>query len=350
MKPPYALLSDIHVHSWSAFSTVNEDGVNSRLRIILDEVLRAARMLKDKGGNVMVIAGDLFHVRGSVKPSVMNPTFETFQQVCAMGIEVYAIAGNHDLEGSDADSLGNAMQTLGSIKGFHPIVETEILYEPHPMILFPWYSKLDTLRDKMIRNAKSLERSRFDCIIHAPVNGVVRGIPDIGLTPEELAAPGYHRVFAGHFHNYVKFLGGKVYSVGATSHQTWNDPGSLAGFLFVYEDHVDHIPTEAPLFVDLTKPEHISPAVVKGNYVRLKLTDVTEAEIKGFRDELESMGAKAVSIIATKKTEATREAKIRSGASLEESVATYIDKDTDFSDKAALQKEAADILMEVRSK
>lgn len=347
---PYALLSDIHCHDWSAFATVEEDGVNSRLRIILNELLRAAKLLKSKGGDTMILAGDLFHVRGSVKPSVMNPVFETFQKISNMGITVHSIAGNHDLEGSDADTLGNAMQTLGAIGAFYPITEPTFVSNDTGahLLLLPWYSKLDRLREEMKRAIASV-RKMHDLVIHAPVNGVVKGIPDIGLTPEELAALKYHRVFAGHFHNHVEFPG-RVWSVGATTHQTWNDPGSLAGFMLVYPDRVEHIPTAAPHFVDLTKPEHIAPAVVKGNYVRLKLTEVSEADIKAYRDELVSMGALAVSIIATKKTAATRASKIKSGSSLEESVAVYIDKDATYSDKAALQKEAADILMEVRSK
>lgn len=348
---PYALLSDIHCHDWSAFATVEEDGVNSRLRIILNELLRAASSLLGRGGDTMILAGDLFHVRGSVKPSVMNPVFETFQKISNMGITVYSIAGNHDLEGSDADTLGNAMQTLGAIEDFYPITEptrVSIYSAEATLLLLPWYSKLNRLREEMA-NVVAPERGKFDLIIHAPVNGVVKGIPDIGLTPEELAALKYKRVFAGHFHNHVEFPG-RVWSVGATTHQTWNDPGSLAGFVMVYPDRVEHIPTIAPHFVDLTKPEHISPTVVKGNYVRLKLTEVSEADIKAYRDELVSMGALAVSIIATKKTAATRASKIKSGSSLEESVAVYIDKDAIYSDKAALQAEAASILMEVRSK
>jgi DNA repair exonuclease SbcCD nuclease subunit len=344
---PYALLSDIHCHAWSAFSTVDPDGVNSRLRIILNELMRAARLLKVRKGDTMVLAGDLFHVRGSVKPSVMNPVFETFREISRMGINVYSIAGNHDLEGSDADELGNAMQALGSIGAFYPITEpTKVDTGAHRIFLLPWYSKLDALRHQL----KNFDGAKdHDSIIHAPVNGVVKGIPDIGLTPDELADFGFNRVFAGHFHNHVAFPR-RVWSIGATTHQTWNDPGSLAGFMMVYPDRVEHIPTEAPQFVDLTKPEHISPTVVKCNYVRLKLTEVSEADIKAYRDELESMGALAVSIIATKKTEATRESKIKSGTSLEESVAIFIDKDAAYSDKTALQAEAASILMEVRSK
>jgi hypothetical protein len=170
------------------------------------------------------------------------------------------------------------------------------------------------------------------------------------LDPAELSDLGFNRVFVGHFHNHKSFENGKVYSVGATTHQTWNDPGSRAGFCMVYPDRVEFIPSSAPSFVDIKKPEEVEEEVVSGNYVRLKLVDVTEAEIKTFRTELENLGAKGVNIIATKKTESTRAASISSGASLEVSVAEYIEKDSGFSDQKKLQELASSILTEARSR
>lgn len=346
MRKPYGLVADVHCHAWSAFSRIEEDGVNSRLRIILDELLRVAQEIADLGGDKLVIAGDLFHVRGSVKPSVMNPTAETFQKISEMGITVEAIAGNHDLEGSDATALGNAMQTLGSIENFHPITSPKV---DDDCVYFPWYASLDDLRDAMTGIAPELRKTR-DAIIHAPLNGVIKGLPDIGLTPEELSAMGYRRVFVGHFHNHVEFEHGKVFSIGATTHQTWSDPGSLAGFMVVHPDHVEQHLSRAPSFIDLKRPEDIDVLNVKGNYVRLKLTDVTEAEIKDFRNELEGMGALGVSINATRRTEANRTASISAGATLEVSVAEFIDKQVDEDYREDIQKLAASIMMEARSK
>lgn len=360
---PYALCSDVHCHSWSAFATTNSDGVNSRLQIILDELMACATELRSRGGDKMIIAGDLFHVRGSVKPSVMNPVMDTFGKIERMGVFVEAIAGNHDLEGKDASQIGNAMQALGALRGFNPITKPSFTkavqdggYTGNAKIfMFPWYSELDALREKMNLAIEKIEGSgidpkEFDAVIHAPLNGVLKGLPDTGFDPAELSSIGFNRVFVGHFHNHKSFEGGKVYSVGATTHQTWNDPGSRAGYCMVYPDRVDFIPSSAPSFVDIKSAEDVDETTVSGNYVRLKLEDVTEAEIKTFRDELESLGAKGVNIIATKKTEATREASISSGASLEVSVAEYIEKDAEFSDKDALQKVAAEILLEARSR
>lgn len=363
---PYAICSDVHCHDWSRFSRTDEDGVNSRLRIILNELLACAAELRSNGGDTMVIAGDLFHVRGSVKPSVMNPVFETFQKIQQMGVFVTAIAGNHDLEGKDADSLGNAMHSLGALNGFTPVVKFHTSdtvqdggYPDGDRIFYwPWFSDLDILRKEMAARAKKAvelgwDLSRIDAVIHAPLNGVIKGIPEAGLTPEELSGLGYNRVFVGHFHNHKSFEDGKVYSVGATTHQTWGDPGSRAGFCLVWPDRVKFYKSGAPEFVDIKTAGDIDEAIIKGNYVRLKIDNVTEAEIIQYRNELEEMGAIGVNIIATKKAAiATRHTSVEAGASLEKSVQDWIKGNPKIlaSDRDEIAEAAASIIVEARSR
>ena len=57
---PYLLVSDLHAFAWSQFARVNEDGVNSRLTIILDELERAAVTLANKTKEIgpIVMAGE----------------------------------------------------------------------------------------------------------------------------------------------------------------------------------------------------------------------------------------------------------------------------------------------------
>ena len=53
MTVPYLIVSDLHCHAWNAFSTTNANGLNSRLAIIIEELLRAAEKLKALGGDRM---------------------------------------------------------------------------------------------------------------------------------------------------------------------------------------------------------------------------------------------------------------------------------------------------------
>ena len=305
---PYLITSDQHAHAWSQFSTVGTDGVNSRLNIILYELERAYQHLLDSEGDTAFFAGDLFHVRGKIEPSVFNPTVSCIADIHGRNaLHTVAIPGNHDLEGKEVSSLGNAMQQLENIDGVNVAVETT---QCGDVIVIPWHQDLTSLRKELATLVKMIGPANVantDVIIHAPVNSVIKGIPDHGLEPDELAAYGFRRVFAGHFHDHKVFCDGKVISIGATTHQTWGDVGTKAGFILVYEDHIEHFESKAPKFIDL----NLTPdADIKGNYVRARLDDVSEKEIKKFRQELEEQGAAGINLIATKKVTTG----IRSGA------------------------------------
>lgn len=351
MGYPYLLTSDQHAHDWSAFSKPGPDGVNSRLRIILDELERAVDVAVKAGCKSHRLGGDLFHVRGSVKPSVLNPTVETFRKTLT-ALPHDCIAGNHDLEGRDASSLGNAMQVLSELKGFNAITEVTVLDD---VVMFPWFSDLDELRAAMKEHADPDK----DAIIHAPVNGVIKGIPDHGLEAQELADMGYKRVFSGHYHNHKEFCDGKVYSIGATTHQTWSDPGTRAGFLIVYEDRVEFHESQAPRFVNidddfLSEMERHDRTVADecaGHYVWIKLDDVTDQEIAETKTDLERAGALGVLVTSTKKRNVTRGGVNKTAsASLESTVADYVVSHLKPDDPDAVSKAALDVLMEARSR
>jgi len=345
VSKPYAIVSDVHCHNWSQFATTNAVGINSRLQAILNELERAASTLKAAGGRTLVVAGDLFHVRGKIEPSVFNPTFDAFERIADKGLEVLIIPGNHDLEGKHADKLGNAMQQLQQISGMEVVVTPEWSSSAQ-VRLIPWIENLDDLRATM--DDFAFDKSTVDLVIHAPLNSVIRGIPDHGLTPEELAALGYRRVFVGHYHNHKEFPGG-VYSVGATTHQTWSDPGTAAGFLLVYPDRVEHHPTQAPLFMNVDAPDDVGKHL-KGNYVRLRLMDEEESVIKATKAAIEKIGALGIVDHSSKKRPQVRaNGSSKTGLTLEASVASYVGQHLETKlDKKKIALQALDVLSEAR--
>ena len=70
-------------------------------------------------------------------------------------------------------------------------------------------------------------------MIHAAVDGVIDGLPSHGIAAADLEVYGFNRVYFGHYH---KELTEKVIPVGATTHQTWGDIDSHAGFIIVGDD------------------------------------------------------------------------------------------------------------------
>jgi DNA repair exonuclease SbcCD nuclease subunit len=339
MSAPYALVSDLHCHNWSQFSQIGSDGVNTRLRIILDELIRAAQTLKKAGGTTLRVAGDLFHVRGNIAPSVLNPTFATFKWICeALEIDVEIIPGNHDLEGLHADELGNAMQQLDLIEGVEVITKPTVCEDG--TVMLPWIESLDELR----KEAAKLKNPNADLIIHAPLNGVIRGLPDHGLDPVEVSKWGYRRVFTGHYHNHTAPMDGAI-SIGATTHQTWSDPNTAAGFLIVYPDRYEFHESQAPKFVNVDQPI-VDTTAVRNNYCRIRLQDVEADELDKFKADLKAAGAAGIVDHSTKKRPDTRGVAAPQNLTLEVSVAQFVANDLDV-DKSLSKKRIANDALDV---
>lgn len=331
MKKPYGLIADIHLHRWSAFATTFESGINSRLNALLGEIARAAAAVQAAGGDTLVVAGDLFHVRGQLAPSVLNPTLDTFRDIIASGVSVFILPGNHDLEGKESDRVGSAVTALEGV-GCMVVHEGTMLAEPR-VVLVPWVEKVDELKALLTSQDFTLsmeQRVHYDLIIHAPINGVIIGIPDHGLEPTWLRDLGFNRVFAGHYHNHKDFCASKVFSIGALAHHTWSDVGSQAGFIIVHESKVDFHPSILPKFIDVTpemKAEDVK-AIAKGNFLRVKVSTSKVAEINAMREWLTAAGALGVIIISVKKAVDERTgalaASVSAGASIHQSVSAFI--------------------------
>jgi DNA repair exonuclease SbcCD nuclease subunit len=351
MSKPWLLLSDLHCHQWSAFSTTLPDGMNSRLAMIIAEIERAAQELKAAGGDLIVLAGDLFHTRGSIAPEVFNPVYETFRRLCEDDFGILAIPGNHDLAGKETTELGNAMQSLGALDCFTVITEPRLL--PGIGLAFiPWCSSYADLRKKADALATSYDVRDVDLIIHAGVNGVLMGMPDHGLDSAEVASWGYRRVFCGHYHNHKVMEDGKVVSIGALTHQTWSDVGTKAGFLLVTDESVAYRATQAPAFVDIdadTEEEDI-PLLVDGNFVRIRGLKLTDLEVNQMRAEFERLGAKGIVFQTAKVSVSARTGSATpvKARTLTDSVMAYVDKEVS-DHKHAVAKACEDILAAVTS-
>lgn len=351
MTKPFGIISDTHNHNWTTFGTTLPTGINDRLQFILDETIRAAETVKAAGGDTLIHTGDLFHVRGSVAPSVLNPTVDVYRKIIhEIGVKVLMIAGNHDLEGKNSSKLGNAGEAVSGVGV--TVVSEPFIHHGNKFILIPYYDSCDRLRaviKEQLALIPSELRDEYSLFIHAPLNGVVAGIPDHGFSSHELKALGLKRVFCGHYHNHKAF--GEVYSVGALTHQTFSDIGSRAGFLLVNESAVTHYVTNAPRFVDYDPSwdEMEEVEYVTGNYVRARLENATNEDVIAVRNYLVGRGARSVQVIHVPKSEVSREttSTVEAGASVRVSLADWCKKN-DYDD--AVSREAQSILDEVESK
>jgi len=334
---PYGVMSDLHCHAWSAFGAVNKDGVNSRLAEILREVDRCCQSIKELGGNTVVIAGDVFHVRGSVAPSVFNPVRNVLRHWTELGMQFFIVPGNHDLEGKVAQSVASAVQMLheNDIHVFHsPNGESFGLTHDgiHTELAFlPWIPRQSDLLAAIGDLRQHIQDgdgdvAATDLFIHAGIDGVLKGMPDQGLTADKLAAFGFRRVFAGHYHHHAELAGGKVYSIGAPVHHTWGDIGVKAGWLIVDDKSVRWMASHAPSFIEVTGEEDPAelPLIVDGHYVRARIGKATAGEVADWRTRLAAMGAKGVLVQSVPVSSATpRSGAITALNSIEAAVAAY---------------------------
>ena len=349
MRKPYGLISDTHHHLWSAFSTTLPTGVNSRLQLILDETRRCAEEVKAAGGDTIFHGGDLFHVRGSIAPSVLNPTIDCYREILKSGVQIIINAGNHDLEGKEAARVSSAITALEGIGC--QVVNRPAYAARDDMVIIPWIQNIAELK-KAIEHVDPADRPGCDLLLHAPIDGVIPGLPDHGLDWAYLDGLGFRRVFAGHYHHH-KNVGGKVWSIGSLTPQTWSDIGAKSGFLIVHPTEVRWFASHSPQFVEIdgtTDPADI-PLIVDGNYVRVKINSGKTADIEAMRQYLTDSGAKGVTVMQVKSAAPVARAggaTLKAGATLEQSIGDFITmKAMPRSEK--LKRLCGDILTTVRS-
>lgn len=319
----YGIISDMHYNNWRQFSTTLPNRLNSRLQISLDQTLMAAVDVKNKGGEALFIAGDMFHVRGNVAPSVLNPVIELYRRIIwEHDLKIYIIPGNHDLESEDSHAMMSASSPISRLGA--TICHSAGYFDG--VIMVPWIKKLDVLKNILQRLGS--EHPGTDLIIHAPVNGAVFGIPDTGLDAGWLGGLGFERVFAGHYHNHRDF-GNGVYSIGALDHQTWSDVGTKAGWLFVDNKEVEHIESTSPKFVSFDSAVEAlkSQDKVDENYVRIKTAEELGSRITKIKQVMEKWGAKGIIInnVAPPKNAVVRTGKaVNVASSAERAIDSFI--------------------------
>lgn len=353
---PIAILSDLHNHDWSTYSKVDPDGVNSRLRITINETERAAAELRARGGTTMIIAGDIFHERGRLDPEVLNPVQDSFRRILDSGVTVYAIPGNHDLKTKETTELGSAIQTLSET--FTMNGDFVVFNEPRIVAIgdrqfafVPWFSTNEGLLKALedIKKQAGADHDKLHVIIHAGIDGVVPG-PEHGLTAKILADFGFRNVFAGHYHN-RKNMGAGIWSIGATTHQSWRDVGMKAGFIMLNDDGtISEFDTAAPKFIDVSSyPEDEVELATPGNYVRFRGPPMTQKEIEEKRQYLLDLGALGVSIeapIAIASVRSPGRSASAGAVPIDVSVQNYVDKMTlqPNVDRDRVKQAAADVL------
>jgi DNA repair exonuclease SbcCD nuclease subunit len=177
------IISDTHHHAWTQFAKSEADGTNSRNNEIIKATEELVLLAEAEGCKTMFHAGDLFHTRGSIAPSVFNPVVEYYAALVKRGWDIHLIPGNHDMEANTSGKYTNAVTALQEV-GVH--VYTEPTFNEKLNTAFiPWIPDLNALRAVLARFNDEAD-APFDVVAHSPMNGVITGLPNHGLTTTSL--------------------------------------------------------------------------------------------------------------------------------------------------------------------
>ncbi len=300
------IISDIHAHNHKSFSTV-VDGVNSRLQAAIDVVLEAAEIGQEQGCDTMLICGDIFHVRGSIKPSVFNKIARALEAIVNAGMGVSIIAGNHDMEHfKDGATAVDALDYIQGVEVFRgtkrrvgSVVGISYIHD-YEEFKKNFVDAVETYNPKII-------------MIHQYIDDFTHhNMPDVGLTSDWLTKhAGGAWVFAGHYHAPARK--GRVVSVGAPTENEFapvevDDRGC---WIVDDEGNIEFHKLTYPKFITISKKPKNPNETCGGNFVRIKAKTMTSAN--KLKQVCHDAGAKSVIINLEKEFKTAHEKTVKMG-------------------------------------
>ena len=278
--------ADWHFHPFKAFSHIGEDGLNSRLA----DIAAAWRLCLEKGSEagceVMCVAGDLFHVRGQLKPSVVNVVLGCISDaVDRHGMRLVMIPGNHDME--DFRGGPTAVDLFGGMMGVHVLHDMVVEINGVKFMGIPYRQDVN----EFLRVARELcekhelEPGRAVVLCHQGLDDVCAGT---GMPPTGLSAAAVEDVFGrgmpvflGHYHSHWRLnwrLSG-VIQVGAPIQHSFSSEGRATGW-WIYDTERGPMYIEnhnSPKFVTLTEKSR-GGEWNHGDFIRVVMPDLRKAE------------------------------------------------------------------------
>lgn len=298
--------SDWHFHPYKAFATV-KDGINSRLADIRDAWTEAVDVGVERGCEVMTISGDLFHVRGQLRPSVVNLVQRCVKYAVKQGMTVIVLSGNHDMEdykgGATAVEFLHEMQWVTTLPSSGPGVEI-IKTQSGKAIKVGWIPYIHNDVEYFLRAAReTVAVCKPDIVlIHQGIDNFkpTAMMPDTGVTVAELQDVfGSHvPVLCGHYHKPMQH--GNIMQIGAPVQHTFNDEGQERGVAILDTEvgPAEFVKLGAPEFKTIDETTKEVDDKVNGHFVRIKWPEGKKVPERAI-SHIESMAAGIV-VVRTK--------------------------------------------------
>lgn len=296
------VFSDFHIFPFPMYSTIQADGLNSRLSdslYCLDQIIDYCADERN-GIDVALFGGDLFHTKKRIGVQEFNRAFEGFHKL-SKSVNIFAIHGNHDQV--DREGVDNSISTfstnctVANTCGWYDFDGNKANYS---ILAIPYTENLDYIKELV--NIPCPDRGTVKLFLgHFGVNGaqigsdfVYSGAHDPSI--KDLCPEKFHAGFLGHFHMHQQ-LAPNFWYIGAPLQHNWGDSGQQRGFL-VYDTNtkqVQQIPLKYPKFIKVTeKIVNTATNVLTNNFVKIQTNSkMSESEKEDLK---ESSGARSIEI------------------------------------------------------
>jgi DNA repair exonuclease SbcCD nuclease subunit len=308
--------SDIHIHPWTAFATVNEKGLNNRLVELTRIIKRLSKIAEEENCSAVIFGGDLFHT-----PKVGVEVYDLVSRALqGMELPFLMIPGNHDEASRMADYHSMRAFCYQNIYLFDDKEYKDLKCDGLKIGGIPFFKDNEEVQARL----KKL-RGMDLVLMHSGFVGATAGFDYIADQKNYLSVPqlklikreiGF--VVAGHFHQPQYFLPegsrsqeqvplfvsregsykmgfGGVLIPGAPIQHTFGDAGSNRGYwiLDFKKRLMEFRILKTPQFVKFHSEnlhesfdEKTLISLVDGNYVNATVTDQEEArDYRGLLEE-----------------------------------------------------------------
>ena len=94
-------ISDLHFHNYKKYLVTET---------IFESFGKVLQTFQERGVEVVCVCGDVFHVRGYIRPSIYNRVYDILSKYDDM--QYIFIYGNHDMENAESDEQTTSIYTL----------------------------------------------------------------------------------------------------------------------------------------------------------------------------------------------------------------------------------------------
>ena len=272
--------------------------MNSRLFNILNGLCDMRDYCLQNKITEILFGGDMFHHRGTIDVTVFNSIYKVLDSFYQVGINIHAIAGNHD-------QIDNSLIPTSAIHAFkeliHVIEQPEYFTVNNTEIVAIPYSKdkkfvLESMK-KLRKQCKDPRQAILLC--HLGVDGGLVGSGMYMMSDEyslrDLMYDKWKYVVVGHYHQPQILEYNSIYC-GTPVQNNFGDElkgkDGYNGFFVIDTERrwdIEFIPIIAPRFITFSSVKELEQAdadFIKSNYVRVKSTSSQADEIQ---DRLENM-------------------------------------------------------------